>query len=280
MAGAFSYRSKYLTMKSVRGDEIRRAAIDHHHDVASVFESAYERMATDRFADAFAYGRHKIDVVLENELKRLSAGAQVLDVGCGTGVYLRRFLQLGFTPTGVEPAPAMLAAARRDNPGATVEEGVATSLPIPDATFDFVTSIEVLRYLSRDDTRVALAECHRVLKPGGILFVTMVNRWALDGFYVLQRARQLRLRKDFDRKHPHCEFFTPAELREALEYAALVNVRTVGRLAAPMRAAYKVSAGLAARIARRIEAFDDLLHELPVTTAFAGHLIAIGERPR
>ena len=254
---------------TAEAEKIRKVAIDHHHDAAPIFESWYARMAEDRFADAFTYGRHKIDALLETELKRLAPGAHVLDVGCGTGAYLRRFRDLGFVPAGVEPAPAMLAAARRDNPGVTVEEGVATSLPFADRTFDFITCIEVLRYLSLDDTRAALAECHRVLKPGGIVFATLVKR-----------ARQLLLRKEFDRKHPHCEFFTPAEAQTALEDAGLVNVRTVGRLAGPMRVAYKLPGHVGSRLAKRVEAFDDFVHEFSVTKPFAGHLIVMGERGR
>ena len=269
-----------MSVESVHPEEARRIAIDHHHDLAPVFESNYRAMAESRFTTAFTYGRAKVDALLENELKRLDPGATVLDVGCGTGIYLKRFKELGFTPVGVEPAQAMLERARRDNPGVRIEEGVATALPLDDASVDFVSVIEVFRYLHLHDTRAGLAECFRVLRPGGILFFTMVNRWALDGFYVLQRARQALLRRSFTRKHPHCEFFTPAEVRRELGSAGFTGVKTLGRLFAPMRMVYKVNDGLAAKVAKLVEPLDDLVHELPLATPFAGHLIAVAERPR
>lgn len=261
-------------------DDVRKAAIDHHHDQVGVFESHYVQMERDRFANAFAYGRHKVDLVLDRELSALPRGATVLDAGCGTGVYLQRFARLGLVPVGLEPAEGMIAAARRDNPGVRIEHGVITDLPFADASFDAVTAIEVLRYLHRADIQTAYAELLRVLKPGGLLFVTLVNRFALDGFYLLQRLRQRSRGVDFDRKNPHCEFYTPAEAEAELRAAGAVEVRTVGRLLAPLRFAYKANERLGGRLAARLERLDDGLHErFPAVRGFAGHLIAIARKP-
>lgn len=270
----------YADPMSTSEEQTRQIAIDHHHDAAGRFESNYRAMSQSRFANAFTYGRAKVDVLLEQELQRLQPGATVLDVGCGTGVYLTRFRELGFTPVGIEPAIGMLDIARRDNPDLRIEQGVATDLPFDDASFDFVSMIEVLRYLHLDDTRDSLNEAFRVLKPGGILFVTMVNRWALDGFYLLQRARQIALRSRLTREHPHCEFFTPAEVTSELANAGFESIRTEGRLFAPMRMVYKVNKTLAGKVAQFVEPYDDLLHGLSFTKPFAGHLVAVASRPR
>ena len=128
-------------------DRVRHVAIDHHDDIASVFDDYYDVMHKSRFGNAFAYGRHKVDVLLETLLKDLAPGAEVLDIGCGTGVYLRRFTELGFSSAGVEPAPAMLERARRTAPDSQVHIGVATALPVASASYDLVTAIEVYRYL-------------------------------------------------------------------------------------------------------------------------------------
>ncbi len=261
-------------------NEIRSVAVEHHHQKAGWFESNYEKMAKSRFSNAFTYGRHKVNVLFENELKRLPAGARVLDVGCGTGIYLQRIKELGYEPVGLEPAKAMLAIARRDNPDVEVKDGLCTALPFESASVDFIVAMEVYRYLDRNDLRASLRECLRVLKPGGIFFATMVNRWALDGFFVLQRARQFALGKDFDDRHPHCEFFTPGELRDEVTKQGLVNVRVQGRLLAPMRMAYKVSPALGTMLAQRVESLDDTLNDLPFMTPLAGHLLVVAERPR
>jgi ubiquinone/menaquinone biosynthesis C-methylase UbiE len=195
--------------KDQHAEDVRRTAIEHHDDVVPVFEEHYRTMERDRFANAFAYGRYKVDVLLTQRLKKkveeVGAGESarrptVLDVGCGTGIYLRRFLELGLEPSGVEPAPRMLDAARRANPGLRVEQGVATLLPFENASFDAATSIEVLRYLDPVDIERSISEMLRVLRRGGFFFVTLVNRFALDGFWILQRLRQMRKGVEYDRK--------------------------------------------------------------------------------
>jgi len=262
----------------VTPEQVRAVAIGHHHSVASTFEQYYRDLSQDRFRNAFTYGREKVDRVLDVELKRLRPGAKILDVGCGTGVYLQRFRELGFDPEGVEPAEGMREAARRLDPTLHISSGVATALPFPDATFDLVTEIEVLRYLHRADIRQAMREIFRVLRPGGRAFVTMVNRFALDGFYVHYRLRQRVRGSAFDETNPHCEFFTPAELERELSAAGGTHARTQGCLFGPMRIAYKVNEGLAAKLARSVEAYDDALCAFHPVKPFTGHLIGIAER--
>lgn len=261
-------------------ETLRKIAIDHHHDVAQVFEQHYRDMAAGRFSTAFTYGRHKVDQVLEQELGKLAQGATVLDVGCGTGAYLKRLTDMGFKASGLEPAEGMLAAAKTANPTLRIEQGVATALPFKDGEFDAVTQIEVVRYLHHEDVMQAMRETFRVLKPGGFAFVTLVNRWALDGFWVLQRVRQLAKLSAANRVNPHCEFTSPREIETELKGLGFSNVRTVGRLWAPMRMAYKLNANVASKLAQSVERVDDLVHGLPFTKPFAGHLIAIAEKPR
>ena len=263
-----------------RAEEIRQVAIEHHHRVADRFEAEYAALENSRFSSAFTYGRAKIDRIVDQLFRSLSKGAAVLDVGCGTGEHLKRALALGLNAAGVEPAPAMLDAARRGVPDAKIKEGVATSLPFGDGEFDAVIMIEVLRYLDRSDIALALREARRVLRPGGKLLVTLVNRWALDGFYVHQRLRQLAKRSDFNPTNPFCLFHTPGSAKRLLRDAGFTNVATEGRLFGPIRMVYKLNQGIGRRVAQAIEGLDDRLHEAAWMQRFAGHLIAIGEVPR
>lgn len=263
----------------MRTEDIRQAAIDSHDRDAAKFVAWYDALGQSRFANAFTYGRSKIDALVGELFARLPKGGKVLDVGCGTGEHLHRAEDAGLRAFGVEPAPAMLAVARSNVPTAEIKQGVATDLPFGDAEFDLVIMVEVLRYLDRPDTEKALLEARRVLKPGGQLFVTLVNRWALDGFYVLQRARSLARRRQYDAVNPYCLFHTPASARRDLAAAGFGNVQTRGRLLAPLRVAYKVNESFGAWLAGKLEHLDDRLHKARWTQPFAGHLIAIGQVP-
>jgi ubiquinone/menaquinone biosynthesis C-methylase UbiE len=157
-------------------------AIAEHDAQAQDFDAFYRTMQQDYRRSSFAYGRKKVEEVLHQTLMELPAGGQVLDIGCGTGAQLRYCLEHGFGATGLEPAAAMRAIARRNNPHIPIMDGVATDLPFPDGRFDLALAIEVFRYLGREDIQQAYREMIRVVKPGGRLFFTMVNRYALDGF--------------------------------------------------------------------------------------------------
>jgi SAM-dependent methyltransferase len=95
----------------------------------------------------------------------VSAGARVLDVGCGAGDLLARVDRLGMLGAGIDPAPAMVALARSRLPNADIRVGDAMHLPWPDGHFDLVTSVNALHFAQ--DTLEALAEAVRVTVPGG-----------------------------------------------------------------------------------------------------------------
>jgi SAM-dependent methyltransferase len=259
-------------------EAVRTTAVDHHHAEVGRFVRWYGEMAQSRFSNAFAYGRHKVDVLLDQVLKSLPAGAHVLDVGCGTGEYVHRINELGFRATGVEPAEAMRQIAIEKNPSATILDGLATRLPFPDASFDLVICIEVLRYLHPGDSRLALQEAARVLKPGGRLFLTMVNRYALDGFFFSYKLRKLIHGGRVGVTLPHCEFVTPSEVDEEITAAGFSGALHRGVLFGPMRVLYKVSTSLAARIAPFLEPIDDAICDIRATTPFAGHLVTVATR--
>lgn len=121
----------------------------------------------------------------------LAAGAEVLDVGIGTGLVARQALKI-IGPTGrlvgVDPSPGMMGQAHL--PGVELVAGRAEALPRPDASCDFVSMGYALRHLS--DLTAAFSEFHRVLRPGGRLLVLEITRpqgaWALKGLKLYMRA--------------------------------------------------------------------------------------------
>jgi demethylmenaquinone methyltransferase/2-methoxy-6-polyprenyl-1,4-benzoquinol methylase len=104
----------------------------------------------------------------------LRPGMKVLDVAIGTAAVARGAAKLvgpGGRVVGVDPSAGMLAEARRVFRG-PLTRGVAAALPIASGTFDFVTMGIALRHVS--DLAATFREYHRVLKPGGRL-------WILEG---------------------------------------------------------------------------------------------------
>ncbi len=101
-------------------------------------------------------------------------GARVLDIGCGTGVLTRVIAGMPGIGSviGVDPAPSLLAKARQLSPGLnniTFEEADGRDLSFDNQTFDAAIFDSTLSHVPGPER--ALAEAHRVLKPGGILGV-------------------------------------------------------------------------------------------------------------
>ena len=135
-----------------------------------------------------ARGREPLDRMLRNEAdmsaKRrvrvileyvdVRPGERVLDVGCGHGWLLRVLAeQCEGRLVGVDRDVARLRKARTET-GRAVVAGDALRLPFPDRAFDKAVLSEVLEHLP--DDRGALLEVRRVLKPGGVVAITVPNR--------------------------------------------------------------------------------------------------------
>ena len=121
--------------------------------------------------------------VLTVDQALLQPGETLLDVGCGTGgVTIPAKLRVGNNGevTGIDPAPEMIAIARRkaDRAGLEIDfrVGVIESLPFPDETFDVVTSSLMMHHLPQHLQVKGLAEIWRALKPGGRILIADMRR--------------------------------------------------------------------------------------------------------
>jgi SAM-dependent methyltransferase len=113
------------------------------------------------------------DWIAEREFARLmrmlqpAPGARLLDVGCGTGHFSRRFAGAGLHVTGLDPDDAMLAFARKQNGAVDYLCGDARALPFTDRSFDHCAAITSLCFI--DDPVRALKEMLRVASRSIVL---------------------------------------------------------------------------------------------------------------
>src|SRR6516162_1316336 len=104
-------------------------------------------------------------------LAAVPPGARFLDVGCGTGRWVRRYEERGFSVVGVDATIGMLQIARARRTRSPLVVGLAENLPFSDAAFDCVSDITVVQHFPYELQTRALQEMIRVLKPGGRLIL-------------------------------------------------------------------------------------------------------------
>jgi len=107
-------------------------------------------------------------------LDRLGPHARVLDYGCGYGRVCAGLVAAGFTDVaGADVSSALVARGLREHPGLNLRVVGPPPLPFPTASFDACLLMALLTCIASDDGIAAvLAEAHRLLKPGGILFLS------------------------------------------------------------------------------------------------------------
>jgi SAM-dependent methyltransferase len=183
------------------------------------------------FEDAQAYDGwfHKetghMALAIEKEaISRLwspTPGKRLLEVGCGTGIFLQWFAEQGLLVTGLDPSPYMLNLARQRLANrADLERGLAEDLPFSDNAFDVVALITTLEFV--DDPLHAIQEACRVAREKVLLGV--LNKYSLISW---QRRLESLWKTSLYR---HARFFSVFELQhlvaEALSGPVPVRWRT------------------------------------------------------
>ncbi len=112
---------------------------------------------------------------LLKNLLRPEAGAALLDVGCGTGHFSRRFARLGLSVTGIDPDPAALKFAGTQGEAIHYLQGGVPELPFPDNAFDYTTAVASLCFV--DEPLQALREIWRVTRHASV--IGLLNRHSL-----------------------------------------------------------------------------------------------------
>ena len=115
---------------------------------------------------------------------RLARGKRVLDLGCGTGYGAAELAKQALSVTGLDLSADAVAYAREHFPAAGLEfvEGSATTVNLPDQSFELIVAFEVIEHLK--DWRHLLEHARRLLTPGGQFVVSTPNK----AYYQAARA--------------------------------------------------------------------------------------------
>ena len=162
-------------------------------------------------------------------------GLGVLDIGCGGGLIAEPLARLGAKVVAIDPAEANIAAARAhaepqglaiDYRAIRVEDLIAQG-----ALFDAVVCLEVVEHVP--DVARFLASCARLVRPGGMLVLSTINR-TLKSFALAIVGAEYVLRWLPVGTHQWQRFVTPEELDRHLVSAGLQPGRREGLVYNPL----------------------------------------------
>lgn len=187
-----------------------------------------ERSLEERVADRRAAHFDRI-------LATAGAPGRLLDVGAGVGALVRLAGERGWQAVGTDVDLAVVAYARAR--GLDVRLGELTALALPAASFDLVTLCNVLDFVP--DPGAVLAECRRLLAPGGRLFVRTPNvSWHLQGARATRLLSTVGLGRLVEGRRRwlaifHRSNFGAHTLRTALRRAGFDDVRLANSAPTP-----------------------------------------------
>jgi 2-polyprenyl-6-hydroxyphenyl methylase/3-demethylubiquinone-9 3-methyltransferase len=177
---------------------------------------------------------------------RFGGPVRLLDLGCGAGLAAEALARLGHRVLGVDAAGEAVEAARAHAAGAGLpldyRVGTAEQLAADGMRFQAVTALEVIEHVTDPAAFVALLA--RLLEPGGMLFVSTINRTARS-LAIAKLGAEYVLRLLPRGTHEWRRFVTPAELRGYAQGAALHWLGASGMVFDPLARRWRMGDDLA-----------------------------------
>ncbi len=177
------------------------------------------------------YIASQIAVEFDRDLSRRApfSGLRILDIGCGGGLLSEPMARLGAEVVGVDAAERNVPVARlhAEEQGLSIDYRHATAEDLVDEgeAFDAVLNMEVVEHVS--DPGAFLAACHDLLKPGGLMACSTINRTARSFALAIVGAEYV-MRWLPAGTHQWSRFLTPDELFGLLRQAGLEPVDRCG----------------------------------------------------
>jgi 2-polyprenyl-6-hydroxyphenyl methylase / 3-demethylubiquinone-9 3-methyltransferase len=169
-------------------------------------------------------------------------GLRILDIGCGGGLLAEPMARLGADVVGVDAAARNIPVARlhAEQSGLDIDyrHGTAEALAEAGEAFDVVLNMEVVEHVS--DPAAYLAACHALLRPGGLMVCSTINRNPKSWLMAIVGAERV-MRWLPVGTHDWRKFITPAELDALLRGAGLAPVDAKGFVFDPLGWSWSVS---------------------------------------
>jgi SAM-dependent methyltransferase len=184
-----------------------------------VAADAYERGRPDYPQDAIDWLAERLG---------LGPGVTVVDLAAGTGKLTRQLVPTGATLIAVEPLAEMRAKLEEALPGVETFAGTAESMPLSEGSADAVTVAQAFHWF---DVEPALAEIHRVLRPGGSLALIWNSRSVDDPLHAAidELLAPYRQETPTERERRWRGAFDSSELFGPLEERTFSHVQRVDR---------------------------------------------------
>lgn len=171
------------------------------------------------------------------------AGLRILDIGCGGGLLSEPMARLGATVVGADAAERNIPVARihAEQQGLDIDyrHTTAEALAAAGERFDVVLNMEVVEHVA--DPQAYLTACHELLKPGGLMICSTLNRTAKSFLLAIVGAEWV-MRWLPKGTHDWQKFIMPDELRSMIEAAGLTPVDRKGMIFNPARWNWSLSA--------------------------------------
>ncbi len=169
-------------------------------------------------------------------------GLRILDIGCGGGLLSEPMARLGADVVGADAAGRNIPVAQvhAETSGLKIDYRHTTAEALAEAgeTFDAVLNMEVVEHVA--DPLAYLSACQRLLKPGGLMTCSTINRSPKSYLMAIVGA-ELVMRWLPRGTHQWDRFITPDELFELLKYAGLEPVDRKGFVFNPIQWSWSLS---------------------------------------